>query len=131
MKISNNHALVLQNFLCSPNVRENFNTFFNLTYFLTRTYLKKLERIGYNLSSDKIKNENYIDDLVYDILGSLLRSSLNRPYFIIFEYFEKQNILYYKDIDPEILFTKYKSLLYGFIHQELSKILKLENLQTA
>lgn len=65
-----------------------------------------------------------LSDLAIDILGSFLRSTRDQPYAVIFDHFHEKGMSGYDQLDPVELFKQFRSLLFGFVRQELSRIKK-------
>jgi hypothetical protein len=70
-----------------------------------------------------------MSDIAYDILGPFLASRKERPYYVVFEYFERHGMNDPELIIPEILCRCFRILLRGFIRKELTLIRGLENPQ--
>jgi len=124
MDAANSDRHILIKFLNKPLNRNYFNAFFKLCFQMTTGYLRYLKVKGYHLPSKSETIDNSLSDITMDILGSFLRSEPNKQYVVIFDCFEKLEIKDYSQVDPKELFSKFKSLLFGFIRQELSRIKK-------
>jgi hypothetical protein len=125
--------LILE-FLKNPYSQNKFDSFFKICSQLTIGFLRYLAKKEYNLPKDSYAGLDPIHDLVDDILGSFLRSELDRPFILVFEFFNKLSRENLDNLSPSDAFRLFKSLLFSFIRQELSRLRKeadpqLENLK--
>ena len=121
--------IILQDFLKNPASRKYFDPFFSLCYRQTLGYLRYLKARGYQLPLDSISPERAFEDLAIDILGGFLQSQKNKPFHIIFDYYEREEIADFPTSDTEQLLDLFPILLRGFIKKELAKIYKQEKPQ--
>jgi hypothetical protein len=124
-----NKSDIIKSFLKAPLDRDRFNEFYALMYGHSIGYFGYLRRIGYILPVETGDRDNQLSDLAIDILGTLLRCDGARPFYLIFECFERQGISDFDQAAPDDLYSCMISLLHGHIHQELSKLLKSMNPQ--
>ena len=117
-------------FLERPLSRRAFDPFFELCYRHVRGYLGSLRARGHRLPTDPKDNRDPHADLSIDILGFFLRSTRDQPYILVFDYFRRHGITSFRRVDPDKLLAMFRSLLTGFVCQELSRIRKTENPQT-
>lgn len=115
---------VIRTFLLSPTERPAFDTFFHLCYRRTLGYIRCLKARGFQLPIDDRTDRDPLSDLVYDILGSLLRSDAERPFVEVLDYFRRH------EIDPaaasnEELEHHISVLLHGFTRKEISRLKKV------
>ncbi|MFH1700759.1 MAG: hypothetical protein ABIE07_09255 [Candidatus Zixiibacteriota bacterium] len=81
-----------------------------------------MQKKGYNLPVASNIDGNQLVDLTLDILNSFLRSTKDRPFYLIFDFFRQIGITNFKNADAAELYERFKALLFGFIRQELSKL---------
>jgi hypothetical protein len=115
-------SLIVQRFLANPYSRDRFNAFYELCYRLTLGFLGYLRVRGYQLPAEPVSDRNPLSDLAIDVLGPFLMSTRNQPYAVIFDYFRKQGITDFQQTDSAKLYNLFKSLLFGFIPQELRRL---------
>ncbi|MEW6411081.1 MAG: hypothetical protein AB1483_01260 [Candidatus Zixiibacteriota bacterium] len=70
-----------------------------------------------------------MDDLAVDILGSLFQTKPQRPFSVIFEFYQSSGVRDFEQCEPERLWMLFESLLKGFAHQEISRLKKQANPQ--
>lgn len=121
--------IILHNFLKNPLSRKCFDPFFKLCYRQTIGYLRYLGAKGQKLPLDSINPEKAFEDLAIDILGGFFQSRRDKPFHIIFDYYEREGIADFQAPDGEQLFDLFLILLRGFIKKELAKICKQEKPQ--
>ncbi len=124
-----NKSEIIRGFLKAPLNRDRFDEFYALIYRHTVGYLSYLRRTGYTLPAETGGRDNQLSDLAIDILGTLLRCDSTRPFYLIFDCFDRHGITDFDRAAPDDLYSCLISLLHGHIHQELSKLLKATNPQ--
>ncbi len=112
--------VILKRFLQNPDV--NFRNFFEVCYRLTLGYLRYLQRRGIRLPTDQLAGKQPLNDLALDILGPFLRSTSQQPCVVIFEYFKEQGSAGFAHAEEDELYDLFKTLLFGYIKQELRRI---------
>lgn len=112
----------LKQFLIAPNNRERFRDFFEVTYRLTVAGLVYKRNRGYKLPSSSDGPSGDINQAAYDILGALLRRDGERPYHIIFDYYERIGINDFTDCEAAVLYDRFRALVLGFVGQELFRL---------
>ena len=113
---------IIRLFLEDPRSRKQFDPFFKLCYRHVIGYLRYLKVKGYRLPEEMVSAQNPLSDLTIDILGPFLRSARNRPFFLIFDFFQHQGTSDFKHTDTTQLYDLFKSMLFRFTRQELSRI---------
>jgi len=121
---------ILLDFLNKPLDKKIFIPFFNIAFRLTKGYLLYLQKLGYKFPL-KSYEQQALNDLVIDILGSFLRSKPSWPYYIIFDYMRSRDCFPTGKAEPEKIFDEFTILLRRFIRQEISKLTDEENPQVA
>jgi len=109
-------------FLGTPHDRSIFQAFFDLCYRYAFAYLSFLKARGFRIPHDHQYGRDSIDSMTYDILGAFLQSSEQQPFFIIFNHFKDNVHFKYGEKELSEFGDRFKSLLFGFIRQELSRI---------
>ena len=117
-------AETLKRFLERPHSRARFDAFFGLCYRHVLGYLGCLKTRGYQMPLEPKADRNPLADLAIDILGSLLQSTKEQPFTIIFDHYHRIGIVDFRQADPVILYDHFRSLLGGFVRQELSRLRK-------
>ncbi|UCC44651.1 MAG: hypothetical protein JSU65_01610 [Candidatus Zixiibacteriota bacterium] len=125
----NKSAEVIRAFLGDPLDRKNFDKFFRLCYSETIPCLRRLRAAGWRLPEDQVQQERGLPDIAYDVLGPFFASKGNRPYFVIFDYFERHQLTDYEKTDPDMLLRHFRTLLRGFARKELTLVRGLINPQ--
>ena len=92
-----------------------------------KQYLWYLKKCRWPLPLEKASLEDSLNDLAYDVIGSLLASKRNAPNYIIFDYFKRHGITDFEAADEELLKSNMLILLQGFIKRELGEIRKLSD----
>jgi len=123
MESDQNHQ-ILKRFLERPHNRRNFDAFFKLCYRLVLGFLGYLKATGYQLPVETISGRNPPADLAIDLLGSFLRSDKNQPFWLIFDHYARLGITDFQRADSVELYDSFKSLLFGFVRQELHRLRK-------
>jgi hypothetical protein len=123
---------VIKLFLLNP--EPNFKDFFEVCYRLTLGYLRYLQKRGVKLPTDQWAGQHPLNDLALDVLGTFFRSAAERKYVVIFEYFEGKGQSDFSRADPNELYDLFKTLIFGYIKQELRRICRqadpqIENLK--
>jgi hypothetical protein len=113
---------IIQDFLSDPLNRQLFDDFYALCFRHAKGYLIYLKRRGWVLPEDQFSGENALEDLCVDILGPFLRSDGKKSCCVVFDYFTKKGIQNFATTDGELLFDGFKTLLFGFIGQEMSRL---------
>lgn len=126
-----NHSVaeIVRVFLKSPLDRKAFDRFFGLCYSEAILYLRILRSLGWKIPEYQVQHERAISDIAIDLLGPFLASRKERPFFVVFEYFQRHGLSDPDQIDPEALCRRFVILLRGFIRRELTYIRGLENPQ--
>jgi len=75
-----------------------------------------------------MQQETAFVDIAYDILGPFLASKKNRPYFVVFNYFEHHGLME-PSVTSDTISEHFHILLRGFIRKELTLIRGVENPQ--
>jgi len=88
----------------------------------TIAYLRTLQASGRILPVEKSKRENPLADLACDLLGGLLQSRDDAPYFIVFDYFKRHGVVDFESADPEEIYWRFSVLMRGYIKKELSRM---------
>lgn len=114
-------------FLVNPECRRSFDKFFEFCFSQTKQYLRYLRACGWLMPLEKESLEDSLNDLSYDILGSLLASKRDAPFYIIFDYFKRHEIEEFAGADEQLLKSGMLILLRGFIKREIGEIRKLDN----
>jgi len=122
---------IIRQFLKFPLSKKLFDNFFKICYQETLCYLSYLKMKGYRFFDSEADEKKAISDFAYDILGDFLRSSSNRPYFIILDYFKRHGIEDFDKIHSEIIGEHFSILLRGFIKRHISKLTNQDDPQTA
>ena len=120
---SSDHEVV-KRFLEEPRSRERFDAFFKLCYRHVLGFLGYLKARGFPLPIEQKSDGDPLSDLAIDILGPFLQSSGNRPCVLVFDFFRRQGITDLKSADSAELYDLFRSLLFGFTRQELSRLRK-------
>jgi len=110
---------ILRAFLNRPLHKRTFDRFFWLCCSETLAYLRILRASGWRLPEDQVQQENPLEDIASDILGSFLASERNRPFYVIFDYLERYH-LSPEETPPDQLVKHFRFLLRGFIRKELT-----------
>ena len=124
MKTCNKDIEILIEFLKKPQNRSRFKAFFELCYQYAYGYLNYLRAKIFQLPLDNQPTHDSLSDITIDILGSFLQSSASQPYQIIFNHLNKMGISNYDEYDSQPVYDQFRSLLFSFIRQELSRIKK-------
>jgi hypothetical protein len=111
---------ILKRFLQHPD--KHFPSFFELCYRLTRGYLHYLKRRGVRLPVDQWAGKQPWNDLILDILGPFLRSTSQQPYVVVFDYFKETISTDFDKTGDDELYDLFKTLLFGYVKQELRRI---------
>lgn len=127
--MNNSIAGIIRAFLSNPLERVPFDKFFGLCHSETISYLRLLRSTGWRLPEEQVQQENTLSDLAYDILGAFFASRGNKPFFIVFAYFERHGLTDIEQIDSGVLLKKFLILLRGFIRKELTLLRGAENPQ--
>ena len=114
-------------FLVNPECRKSFDKFFEFCFSQTKQYLRYLRACDWQIPLEKESLEDSLNDLAYDILGSLLASKRDAPFYIIFDYFKRHGITAFMTVDEQLLKSDMLILLRGFIKRELGEMRKLSN----
>ncbi len=115
---------IVQRFLANPRSRDRFDAFYELCYRLTLGFLGYLRVRGHQLPVEPISDRNPLSDLAIDVLGPFLMSTRNQPFAVIFDYYRKRGITDFEHADRNEIFDSFKSLLFGFVRQELRRLRK-------
>ncbi len=113
---------VLILFLQHPDDRDAFMPFFHMCHKLAVGSLGYLQRRGYRLPVGPHNSFSSISDLAIDILGTFLRFEKSVKFGVIFNYFAKEDISDFVDVDPALAMSKFRALLLGYIRKELFRI---------
>ncbi len=113
---------VLAEFLSNPRDKSGFKAFFDLCYKYAISFLCYLKAKGYRFPIGQNSDSKSMSDLAIDILGSFLRSEDNKPFCVIFDFYNNNGFVAFKKDHAEELFDQFRSLLFGFIRQELNRI---------
>ncbi len=115
---------VVKRFLEEPRSRERFDAFFELCYRHILGFLGYLRARGFLLPIEQKSDRDPLSDLAIDVLGPFLQSSGNRPCVLVFDFFHRRGITDFKSADSVKLYDLFRSLLFGFTRQELSRLRK-------
>ncbi len=118
-------------FLKNPHDRKSFDIFFNVCFYHTTGYLRYLKARGYSFDLHDADEQKSLSDIAYDILADFLHGEKNRPFQIIFDYFERHKITHFDGVDLDLLYDHFTILLRGFIRKILYKNRKEQNPQAA
>ena len=113
---------ILKEFLCCPENRRRFDTFFELCWRHTKAYLGSQKARGRRLPLDQFAGHSPIDDLAVDILSRVLEPVKGRTCGELFDYFRTQGIATFEDEDPAHLYDLFRPWLFTKIRQQLSHI---------
>ncbi len=122
-------SAVVKDFLEMPCNRKRFDAFFPVCYRQTKRCLLYLQRRGFRLPLDNTDAPKAIDNLAIDVLGAFLRSDGNRPYHVVFDYYERKGIADFRNADADKLYHLFTVLLRGYVRQSLSRLRKQEDPQ--
>lgn len=117
-----NFAKIIRDFLADPLSRQIFDTFFKLCYGHTQAYLYSLKNLGYDLMLEDRDDRKAIADRAIDILGVFLSSKTDKPFYHIFDYFERKDLTDLSQATDQDLYHHFNILLRGFIRHELRDI---------
>lgn len=118
---------VIRSFLFNPLHKKCFDNFFSLLFSQTKQYLRYLRACGWVIPLEKESLEYSLNDLAYDILGSLLASKRDAPFYIIFDFFKRHGIEDFAAVDEQLLKSHMVILVRGFIKRELGELRKLSD----
>jgi len=113
---------VLKRFLTAPDDHDRFTDFFEVAYRLTIAGLGFLRKRGYRLPDSNDGPSGDIDQAAYDILGALLRRDGERPFHVIFDYYEKLGINGFAGYEAAVLYDRFRALMLSFVRQELHRL---------
>ncbi len=111
---------IFKRFLQYP--EKYFRDFFEVCYRLTLGYLHYIQRRGIRLPTDTLAGKQPLNDLALDVLGPFLRSTNQQSFVVIFEYFRNNGIKDFAKADANELYDLFKTLLFGYVKQELRRI---------
>jgi hypothetical protein len=120
---------ILRSFLLNPRDKKSFKLFFEFCFRHVVGYLRYLRAKGATFEMHDADEHKSLMDITYDILGDFLKSEDNRPFYIIFDYFNRQKITNYDNIDPDVLYDHFTILLRGFVRKALYKRRREQNPQ--
>lgn len=118
----------VQAFLARPLDERCFDLFFRVCYAETMPYLRRLRSSGWNLPVNQMQQDNALADIAYDVLGPFLASKKNQPFFVIFDYFNRHELMK-PEATPDTIAEHFRILLRGFVRKELTLICGLDNPQ--
>jgi len=113
---------IIKAFLLSPLNRKAFDSFFGICYQSTVGYLRYLKAKGFQLPHELKAEGNPFGDLAIDLLGTFLHSNRDRPFPVIFGYFNKLGYAQPREADPDDLLHCFTVLLRGHIRQQLARL---------
>jgi hypothetical protein len=119
----------VRRFLTSPLTRESFLDFYNVCRCHTLAYLRYLQHKAVRMPVGSGVRTGSPNDLAIDILGTLFRNDEDRPFFVIFDHFDRLRLSDYDQADPCDLLFHLEGLLRGHVKQELSKLKMAYNSQ--
>jgi hypothetical protein len=119
-----NDGKVIRAFLKDPLNRKSFDAFYKLCYQVTIGYLRYLQGRGYPIPIEKHQAENPLSDVAIDLLGSLLQSRTDEPFFVIYDYYKRHGIKEYESAGSKELAWHMTVLVRGHAKKEMSKIRK-------
>jgi len=120
--ISDSCGRIVRAFLISPLNRKTFDSFFKTCYSHTLGYLRYLKAKGFQLPLEHRSDGDPFGDLAIDLLGTFLRSTKDKPFPIVFDYFKKVGISDPDQADPDDIYHHFTLLLRGHIRQQLSRL---------
>ena len=119
---SDSHGHIVQAFLLNPLNRKTFDSFFKTCYSHTVGYLRYLKAKGFLLPLEHKTDGNPMADLAIDILGTFLHSTKENPFPVVFDYFNKLDLIEADDVNVDDLYHYFSVLLRGHIRQQLSRL---------
>jgi hypothetical protein len=124
-------APIITGFLLNPHSRDKFMAFFKLCFSECDHYLRYLKAKGFRMAAGSVSSGDPIQELTNSILGYYFKSTTERPFHLIFNYFHSQGITDFTAAEPQRLCSVWRGQLYKVIRQERSKILDDEDPQLA
>ncbi len=127
-------AFVFKEFLLDPYNKKQFMRFFSSCLATTCSYLGYLVKKGYKILVAGGTESGEITDLACDVLGLILSSRRNRPFYRVFDYLQSSGIVELESVPADDLFDRFTIFLRRSIRQELSRLRKesdpqIENLK--
>ena len=124
-------ANTIQVFLGNPLIRKNFDPFFQICLGECISYLRCLGARGYRLPEKLTDSKNPLGELALDLLGELFVSKPNRPFYVIFEFYNRHRITDFDNADPQVLHDMFLMLLKGYIRKGLTALIGQNDPQIA
>jgi hypothetical protein len=119
---SDSFGAIIQEFLLRPLNRKAFDAFFRLCYQHTIGYVRFLTAKGYRFPLEPKVGGDPISDLAIDILGTLLHSTKDQSFPVVFSYFRKVGVTDPGRADPTKLYDHFTVLIRGHIRQEIFRL---------
>lgn len=120
--ISDSCGRIVRAFLVSPLNRKTFDSFFKTCYSHTVGYLRYLKAKGFQLPLEHRSDGDPFGNLAIDLLGIFLHSTKEKPFPIVFDYFNKVGVSDPNQADPDDIYHHFTVLLRGHIRRQLSRL---------
>jgi hypothetical protein len=121
---------IIRRFLESPLDRRRFDAFFQLCYSCTLGFLRYYRSRGYPLPVERANPDLAVSDLALTLLGELFQSENGRPFFPVFEYFERHGMADHDAVSETMLCQHFKILLGGYLKKRLFQLRKSDQHQS-
>ena len=115
---------ILLDFLQKPLSRKAFDRFFTFCFSLVKASIRNLHKYIYLDILDYQLGRDPLDALTNDILGELLASKVDRPFYQVFDYYQRHGLDIQDNYDVEKLYDHFKILVFGFTRKHLGHLKK-------
>ncbi len=114
-------------FLVHPLDKRCFDPFFKLCVAETMPYLRRLRAAGWQLPIDQTRQQDQLTDLASYLIGLLLASQKDRPYYVVFDNFRRHGITDFTAVAEEEMARLFRILAQGFTRKGIHKLSGEEN----
>lgn len=119
----------IRRFLQNPLDRSCFRSFFDLCHSMTVGLLKYYRSRGIAVPIEQADHDKALSDLAITMLGEFMQSHPQRPFELIFDYFDRHEMSCVDDVPVEQILDQFRILLSGFVKKRLFRWRKTENPQ--
>jgi len=122
---------IVREFLLAPHKYRNFQRLFELSARITIASLRNLRAKGFSLPLQNRDLAKSLNDLAIDCLDDFFCSTIDQPYYVIYDFFRRHKVTDPSCESDELLGRLMMTLIIGYIKKKLPKVNDRENQQIA